>query len=214
MSTVAQLIRGAYLWQSGFAVDADGSPHAYALPGSGLHGLDHIDNAGSHGKWWGVVCNASGVPVVQADNDPCPGYCVSTTSLVDPRYGERDPRRYVDSEHVPYIAVPPDLMGNRGVRMGDVCLALYKGAVAGAIVADVGPKGHYGEGSIALAEALGLPSSPRGGGVSWGVTFVVWPASHASPAWPRSNEDVQAQAVRMFAEWGGVAAVPWMAPSV
>lgn len=212
--TVAQLIRGAYLWQSGFAVDADGSPRAYALPGSGLHGLDRIDNASSHGKWWGIVCNASGVPVVQSDGDPCPGFCVSTTSLVDPRYGDRDPRRYVDSETVPYIAVPPDLMGNRGVRMGDVALVLYQGRLAGAVVADVGPHGHYGEGSIALAEALGIPSSPRGGGVSWGVTWLVWPASHASPAWPRENADVHAQAVRMFADWGGVAAVPWMAPSV
>jgi hypothetical protein len=214
VSTVAQLIRGAYLWQSCFAVDADGSPRAYALPGSGLHGLDHIDNAGSHGHWWGVVTNASGVPVVQADNDPCPGYCVSTTSLADPRYGERDPRRYVNSETVPYIAVPPDLMGNRGVRMGDVGLAMYKGVVCGAVVADVGPKGHYGEGSMALADALGLPNSPRGGGAAWGVTFIVWPGSHGTPAWPRPNEDVLAQAVLMFADWGGVAGVPWMAPGL
>lgn len=214
MNVQPQIIRGAILYEAGFAVDADGSPRAYALPGSGLHGLDHIDNAGKPGDWYGVVCNAMGTPVVQGPDDPAPGYCVSPTSLVDPRFGQRDPRRYVDSERVPYIAVPRDLLGQRGVHMGDVALALYKGVAVGAIVADVGPKGHYGEGSIALAEALGIASSPRGGGVGWGITWLLWPGSHGSPAWPRAIEDVQAQAVRMFADWGGIAGVPWLAPSV
>lgn len=212
MTTVAQLVRGAYLWQSGFAVDADGSPRAFALPGSGLHGLDHIDNAGSHGRWWGVVTNAMGLPVAQGTDDPAPGYCISTTSLVDRRFGERDPRRYVDSERIPYVAVPPDLQGQRGVRMGDVALVLYQGRCQGAVVADTGPRGHYGEGSIALAQALGIPSSPRAGGVAWGVTWLVWPGS--SGGWPREPAEVHVQAVRLFAEWGGVAGVPWMAPTV
>lgn len=214
MTTTVQLIRGAYLWQSGFAVDADGSPHAYAPAGSGLHGLDHIDNAGKPGDWWALVTNAGGCPVVQGDNDPAPGYCVSTTALVDPRFADRDPRRYVDSERVPYASVPRDLLGQRGVRMGDIAVAIYKGVAVGAIVADASPAGHYGEGSIALAAALGLPSSPRSGGVAFGVTWLVWPSSHATPAWPRTNEDIQAQAVRMLAAWGGLAGVPWLAPSV
>jgi hypothetical protein len=246
-----QIIRGAILYEAGFAVDADGSPHAYALPGSGLRGLDHIDNAGHRGRWlgpagkvvidpeileslrglesnpppgyrwqprawWGVVCNAAGTPVEQGPGDPAPGFCVSSTSLVDPRFGERDPRRYVDSERVPYAAVPPDLTGGRGVRMGDVAVAIYRGKVAGCIVADVGPSGHYGEGSIALADDLGIAGRGqcRGRGLAWGVTWAVFPGSHAAPAWPREVADVQGQAVRMFAEWGGVAAVPWMAPGV
>jgi hypothetical protein len=37
--------------------------------------------------------------------------------------------------------------------------------------------GKYGEGSIALARALGIPSSPRNGGCADGVTFVVFPGS-------------------------------------
>jgi len=209
-----QLLRGAYLYQSGFAVDADGAPRAYAPPNSGLVGLDSIDNAGKPGNWWAIVANAGCNPVVQGDDDPAPGYCVSTTALVDHRFGERDPRRYVDSSTVPYASVPPDLCGVRGVRMGDVAVAIYQGVVAGAVVADVSPHGHYGEGSIALAAALGLPRSPRNGGCSWGVTWLVWPGSHATPAWPRAVADVQAQALRMFASWGGIAGVPWMAPSV
>jgi len=209
-----QLIRGAYLWQSGFAVDADGSPRAYAPDHSGLHGLDALANAGKPGDWWGVVTNAGGNPVEQGPNDPAPGYYVSTTALVDPRFADRDPRRYVDSETVPYASVPRDLTGQRGVRMGDVAIAIYQGVAVGAIVADVSPAGHYGEGSIALASALGLPADPRHGGVAFGVTWLVWPSSHATPAWPRTLDDFQAQAVRMFADWGGIAAVPWLAPSV
>jgi len=210
-----QRLRGAYLYQAGFAVDADGSPRAYAPPGSGLVGLDSVDNArDSKGGWCGVVTNAGGCPVVQVEGDPAPGYCVSTTALVDHRFGERDPRRYVDSETVPYASVPPDLCGLRGVRMGDMAVVIYKGVVAGAIVADVSPHGHYGEGSIALAAALGLPSSPRSGGCSWGVTWLVWPGSHATPPWPRARISIQAQALRMFSDWGGIAGVPWMAPQV
>lgn len=212
--TTVQLIRGAYLWQSGLAVDADGSPRAYAPPGSGLHGLDHIDNAGAHGHWWGIITNAGGCPVVQGPSDPAPGYCISTTALVDSRWADRDPRRYVDSETVPYASVPRDLTGQRGVRMGDVAIAIHKGVAVGAIVADVSPAGHWGEGSIALARALGLPADPRSGGVAMGVTWLVFPSSHASPAWPRTVADVQTQAVDMFATWGGIAAVPWLAPSV
>jgi hypothetical protein len=184
------------------------------MPGSGHRGLDHIDNAGKPGDWWGVVTNAGGCPVVQGDSDPAPGFCVSTTALVDPRYADRDPRRYVDSETVPYASVPRDLTGQRGVRMGDVAIAIYKGIAVGAIVADVSPAGHYGEGSIALASALGLPADPRSGGVAMGVTWLVFPASHASPVWPRTVSDFQAQAVSMFATWGGIAGVPWLAPSV
>jgi len=208
-----QLVRGAFLWQSGFRVDADGSPRAYALPGSGLHGLDAIANAGHPGKWEGVFVNAAGDPVIQGPDDPAPGYCVSDTALSDHRYGDRDPRRYVNAETVPYVSVPPDLV-HRGVRMGDAAVVIHKGIIAGAIVADEGPHGRYGEGSMALAAALGLPSSPRNGGCSWGVTWLVWPGSRATPAWPRDVVDFQAQALKLFASWGGVAGVPWMAPSV
>jgi hypothetical protein len=135
------------------------------------------------------------------------------TALIDRTRRVRDPRRYVDAAKIPYISVAPELVA-RGVRMGDLGVAIVGGIVAGAVVADVGPHGRYGEGSIALAAALGLPSSPRSGGRSWGVTWLVWPGSHAAPPWPRPRADVEAEAARLFAQWGGLAAVPWMAPSV
>lgn len=44
-------------------------------------------------------------------------------------------------------------------------------------MADIGP--HPGEGSIAMADALGIPSSPKHGGVDSGVTYVAFPHSWA-----------------------------------
>lgn len=67
--------------------------------------------------------------------------------------------------------------------LGTVCLvrpvllamALYRGLKCAAVVADIGPR--PGEGSIVLAEALGIPSSPKHGGVDSGVTYVRFPRS-------------------------------------
>lgn len=171
-------------WTSGLAVDADGSPFAYAPANSGLPALDALGNAGKPGQWWGLACDAHGVPYVQGADDPAPGYYVSTTALVDGTKPDDDPRRYVDSQTVPYVSVPPELL-HAGVRKGDLCEVVHGMQRCMAIVADVGPRGKIGEGSIALATALGLPSSPRNGGVSCGVSFKVLLGTAASPPWPR-----------------------------
>lgn len=209
--------RGAYIWESGFSVDADGAPRAYG--GLGLTGLDALANAGKPGKWYGVVTNSGkpdGEPVVQGPADPAPGFYVSSTSLVDPRYStEHDPRRYVDASKVPYIAVPPELLATHGgqLHLGDLACVVYKGKQAGAVIADIGPAGHLGEGSIALATLLGIPNNPRNGGVSWGVTWLAFANSRANPPWPRDLAEVQSQAKQLFADWGGTASVAWMAPN-
>lgn len=173
-------------WTAGLAIDADGSPHAYALDGKGL---DRLANAGKPGKWWGLVVDADGDPVVQGEGDPAPGFFVSPTSLCDRSKRLSDPRRYVDSETVAYIAVPPELVA-RGVAMGDVALVACGALTTAAIVADVGPHGHLGEGSIALARALGIDADPRLGGCEGGVQVTLWPGTHATPAWPRSKLDI------------------------
>ena len=67
-------------------------------------------------------------------------------------------------------------------------------------MADIGPRGKYGEGSIALARGLGIDSSPKHGGCSKGVTFYVFAGS--SKGWPRSNDDVHAQAVELMVSAG------------
>lgn len=199
-----QLLRNAFVWTSGFAVDADGAPKAYAPLASSLRGLDYLANAGHHGNWWGLVCNSQGNPVVQGPNDPAPGFYVSTTALCDHSKAQSDPHRYVDSSTVPYVSVPPELR-NRGVLLGDTCVVVHGDKVSGAVVADVGPRNSYGEGSIALAEALGIPSNPRTGGVWEGIIWAVFRAS--SRGWPRTVEDIQQHSAALLSAWGGVEAL-------
>ena len=180
-------IVGELRWTAGLAIDADGCPRAYHP--SGWRGLDYLGNAGRPGRWWGIVCDSRGEPIVQGEGDPAPGFYVSPTSLCDRTRHIHDPRRYVDSATVPYLAVPSDLI-RLGVHLGDVALVTRGEKSTPAIVADVGPPDKLGEGSIALAEALGVPSDPRHGGCSSGVSVRLWRGS--GTGWPR--------------EWGAVAA--------
>lgn len=152
-------------FRAGFTIDADGSPHAYAPPP--LRGLDHLANAGHPGNWWGIATTTAGAPFVQEETDPAPGFYVSTTSYERIAFARRDPRRYVDSETVPFIVVPAPLRKRvRGIVLG--CDATVEdietGKIVRAVVADFGPATHLGEGSIALANLLGIPSDPRTGG--------------------------------------------------
>lgn len=211
MTPNVQVVRNAIVWTSGMAVDGDGAPTCYALPGSGLIGLDNIANAGHIGRWYGVVTGPMGNPIVQGQNDPAPGFCVSPTSLQDHSKLQTDPRRYVDASAVPYVSVPPELLGSvNKLRLGDLAMVLCRGKLCGAIVADVGPHGHYGEGSIALAHALELPSSPRNGGAAMGVTWILFRDTAAVPPWPRALDEIQASAFSAFERWGGSAAVTEM----
>lgn len=196
-------IDNALCWCAGLAVDADGSPHAYAPTGSGLRGLDYLANAGEPGNWYGLVCVKPNVPVVQGPNDPAPGYYVSATALFDRSKKISDPRRYVDSECVPYISISQLLM-KQGAKKGDLAFVYCRATKMSspALVADIGPRRKLGEGSIALAEALGVNSSPKNGGAGSGVVYVVFPNTLSDPAWPR--DDVAAAAQQCLDQWGGI----------
>lgn len=199
--TVPAVIGGAVCWRGGFCVDADGAPNAYHPDDIGL---DYLANAGKPGDWYGIATNAYGIPVEQGAGDPAPGYYVSTTALRDPARAATDPRRYVDSTRVPYVSIAHDLLSRpAGVRVGDLAWVTYKDMEWGAIVADVGPHGKYGEGSIALADHLSIPSSPKRGGVDDGVTWIVFAGQ--TIGWPRSNDEILAAARSCFAAWGGEA---------
>ena len=184
---------GALVYSSGLMIDADGAPNAYGPDGKGL---DHLANAGKPGNWWGVVTK-DGQPVVQGDSDPYPGYYVSTTSLENKQYATSDPRRYVDSGTVPYVVLPPALL--KEAKLGDFAAVINEtnGRVAYAQVADIGPKDKLGEGSIALAEQLGLKSDPKRGGVSKGITYVVFPRSGDGK--PRSVDEIAREGARLHA---------------
>lgn len=193
----------AFFYESGLMIDADGAYHAYHP--DGRSGLDYLGNAGRPGNWWALVTDngeADGRPVIQTDTDPAPGFYVSTTSLEDPNCDRKDPRRYVNAEAVNFIVLPGRL--GLGAKLGDFAVAIRPatGTYDYAVYADVGPASKIGEGSIALAAALGVPSSPKSGGVGHGIVYIVFPAS--AQGWPLSQPDIDQYGARLFAKWGGV----------
>lgn len=159
-------------------INGDGSPRNYAPVGFGKP-LDYLANAGSPGNWWGIATDSSGKPFIQGKDDPYPGYYVSTTALKIPGYKHGDTRREVDSEKVPFIVVPRQLVpAVRPVVLG--CKARVTdtktGAYVDGVVADIGPRTHLGEASIAAAKALGVSSDPKKGGSSQKrFLYELWP---------------------------------------
>ncbi|MBV8417995.1 MAG: hypothetical protein JO251_22590 [Verrucomicrobia bacterium] len=192
-----------FFYKAGLNIDADGSPHAYHPDGTS--GLDSLGNAGRPGNWWALVTDngkPSGSPIIQTSNDPAPGFYVSTTSLQNASFDRKDPRRYANSEAINFIVLPGGL--NLGAKLGDYAVVIRPetGAIAYAIYADVGPAGKIGEGSIALANALGVPSSAKTGGVASGIIYLVLPGSANS--FPGSQADVDTAGAAFLSIWGGL----------
>jgi hypothetical protein len=198
---------GAIVWLSGMQIDADGSPNAYAPQN---RGLDWTANAGHPAKyddkgrivepanWWGVVTGNGkswGEPILIG------GKYVSTTALENRAFPSTDPRCYVDSEKVPFIVLPSGL--HLGMKLGDLGFAYnpITGSIGYFICADIGPAHQIGEGSIALARYLNIPSDPRTGGVGHGIAFVVFLGSGSGyqdyDAW-------KPQAINHVEKWGGI----------
>lgn len=195
----------AFVYRGGLAVDADGAYRAYH-PNDPL-GLDSIEHAGRPGNWWALATdtgNPSGHPVVQGDNDPAPGYYVSMTSLYDASIAnERDPHRFVDAVSVPYVVLPPK--GFKRAKLGDFATVvnLRNGKIAAGIVADESaPDLPMGEGSIALAVALGIESNPRTGGIEEGVRYVIYSGSGNGK--PRTLDEIVSTSQAYFRRWGGL----------
>jgi hypothetical protein len=164
----------AFVVTAGFMIDADGAPKAYNADSK--IALDYLANAGKPGNWWALVTDtrkSSGTPIVQTATDPAPGYYVSTTSLQNSSKKDSDPNRYVNSETVPYIAVPPKF--SKDFRLGDIALVVNKlnNKRCFAIFADTGPGNKIGEGSVFLAQQLGIKSNPKNGGTQSGIVYIL-----------------------------------------
>jgi hypothetical protein len=165
------------LFTSGMTIDADGAPKAYAPRGSGLQALDNIGNAGHPGNWWALVTDRFGQPLIQGEDDPAPGFYISTTAYQRKGFGIDDPHRYLDSTQVPFIVVPgplrhmvaPVVLGCRAIVTN-----LETGRVIEAVVGDIGPDTHLGEGSIRLAQLLGIPADIHGGR-DFGIQYTLFP---------------------------------------
>jgi Fungal chitosanase of glycosyl hydrolase group 75 len=183
--------KNVFMVTSGFMIDADGSPKAYHQDNK--KALDYLGNAGKPGNWWAIATDnkkSNGNPIIQSANDPAPGYYVSMTSLQDKSKNYRDPTKYVNSETIPYIAVPPKFSAD--FQLGDIALVVNKknNKRCFAIFADTGPANKIGEGSIYLAEQLGLKSSPKNGGASADIVYILIKNSGRKQV--LSHEEIQA----------------------
>lgn len=188
----------AFFFRAGMAIDADGAPNAY---NSDNTGLDDLSNAGQPGHWEGLLQDQEGNPLVQGPDDPFPGYYISCTALADWTKDRFDPTRFVDASRIPYIALPGDLARAAGARLGDLAVVfnLRNGRFSFAIFADIG---SLGEGSIALAESLGIWSDARQGGSRGGMLYLVFPESGDHR--PKSVEEINELTSRLFQDWGGL----------
>lgn len=133
------------------------------------------------------ICQLNGAVFWKADADiDCDGgssdsckadpYYQSTTSAKDSK------GKYVDAATVPFFVVPGASNGfsptNLGIKTGSgygtAGIIIYNGKMIYAPYADAGPGGVVGEVSQAAAAQLGIPTSPISGGVSSGVTYIVF----------------------------------------
>jgi hypothetical protein len=121
---------------------------------------------------------------------------------VDTSKNVNDPRRYVDAESINFFVLPGRL--GLGARLGDfgVVIRPSNNDYDYAVYADVGPARKIGEGSIALAAALGIPSSPKNGGTGHGIIYIVFPGSQQG--WPLSQAQIDRYGAALFAKWGGL----------
>jgi len=193
---------GGILFNAGMTIDADGAPNAY---GPHNRGLDYTANArGAHG-WVALVTNEKGHPLLQKGG-PYRGYYISTTSLQQANVSDlRNPKKYIDATKIPYIALPSDFAKRFDISLGDLAVVVNRanGRSAYAIFADVGPRGRIGEGSIALARALGIPANPRHDSAEDGITYLVFPSSSLAGENRITAHTVKSSAARLYRRWGG-----------
>ena len=166
---------GSYEFKAAMAIDGDGANGAssapvYAPAGFTPSPLDFLANAGAPGNWYGIITDdgeASGEPIRQGQRDPAPGAFISATTYEYAGYDRTDPNRYVDANAVPYFVIPSHWRAEAvGVVLGcrGTIMDIDTGAILECVVGDLGPRGHAGEASIAVARFFGVPSSPKNGG--------------------------------------------------
>lgn len=172
-------------------IDADGAngqngkPAAYTIDDKGS---DKLANGGMkiiNGK---VICAhawARSVVILGPDNQPKVfnnGVIASKTWYRYPQKKSDDHTAYVDSETVAYIVIPPLIEQSIEEPLrGAKAKITYRKRSVDCVVADIGPSKSIGELSIAAARMLGIPASPRSGGISTQeVLYEIWPGVQAA----------------------------------
>jgi hypothetical protein len=157
-----------------------GGPPAYRADD---RGSDLLANGGMKIVDGKVVCAhewARNVVLLGPDKQPRvfeDGVIASMTWYRIPGKPADEPAAYVDAATVPYIVVPPMVVRKTyGVVRGAKARASWNGRSVDCVVAELGPHDHIGEMSIAAARELGIPASPRDGGLGRPeVVYEIWP---------------------------------------
>jgi len=167
---------------SNLKIDADGALNVYAPLGihdaRGNGPLDYRENAGhdigdinsktkkpyTSREWWGVVTDngkKEGNPVQQT-NGVYKDFYISPTSFSDPFIKDKkNPQKYVDSNQIAYLVLTPELKKNK-VSLGNLGYAINTdNKMVSAFILGDSKKKNSTEGSIKLAQNLGLDSNPR-----------------------------------------------------
>ncbi|MBN3787986.1 glycoside hydrolase family 75 protein [Burkholderia sp. Ac-20353] len=167
-------------------IDADGAngqndeQAAYMV---GDQGSEFLANGGMKMVGDKVVCAhewARSIVLLDTDNQPkvFPGGVIASTTWYRNRaLPASDPASYVDAQTIPYVVVPPLVVTSVvGVVRGCKARVTWQGKSVDCVVADLGPANRIGEISIAAADALGMNSSPRNGGIDKPEVFYeLWP---------------------------------------
>lgn len=229
----------AVAFASQMQVNTDGAPDAYHPDDIGI---THICNGVSVGPGctWKANClpefrraraegfrgptkvcffamatGADGVPLIQGEGDPKPGYFVSTTALQQPGQRARTPAAQLDSNTVPFAVIPGNWQssGRPGPKLGDFGVAYRRstGQLAYFVIGDTGPRNKLGEGSIALHQALGndpfvmrygLRRARQGIG-GRDVVYLLFPGS-AQPGEHLDSASIERQTQPLFDRFGGI----------
>ena len=145
MTTIIATLGGTNIYRS---FDATGEKVFWT-------GKQDVDNDGSGGN----------VEPDEPRKDPCHQ---NDTSLHDPQ------GKALNAQTVPFVVVPPQVCEQTtGHVLGSLAFASYKGKTVNAVVGDIGPRNKVGEGSVRLAQLLGIPDSPIDGGVDSGVAVMI-----------------------------------------
>jgi hypothetical protein len=177
---IIEHVNGRVEYVAGAMIDADGANSQFGKQPAyarGNKGSDYLANGGmgigKNGQTIIVQPWARNIVIMNpATGQPreFPGGVIASKTTYKHRdKAADDPAAYVDSETVPYIAVPPIIRtGVKSIVLGcrAVLTNLQNGRKVEAAVIDIGPRTKIGELSIAAARALGIPSSPRNGGTS------------------------------------------------
>lgn len=173
-------------------IDADGTNGqkgkraAYMVGDVGLEALANGGMGMRNGKVVGVASWFTDIVILGDDGQPrvFPGGVIASKTAYKAR-GMRsdDPAAYIDSVTYPYIVVPPVIRQRaQGIVLGCLCRAtrISTGKSAFGGVCDIGPRNRVGELSIMMAELIGIPSSPRNGGIELDdVLYELWPDTPA-----------------------------------